>query len=89
MRDVKLTDENSDKNKAYILVSVELGKTKEVLAKLKQIPNVTSVAVITGEYDIIVRVETDTMDEMYNRTQEIHLIEGILETTTSIIQKEF
>ncbi|NHJ85669.1 MAG: Lrp/AsnC family transcriptional regulator [Asgard group archaeon] len=78
-----------DMIKAYILISVRLGKTDEVLKKLKQIPNVTSVAVITGEYDIISRVETQTMDEMYNRTQEIHLIDGILETTTAIIQKEF
>ena len=84
-----MTDENNGKNKAYILVTIKLGKTNEVLAKLKQIPNVTSVAVITGEYDIIIRVETNTMDEMYNRTQEIHLIDGIIETTTSIIQKEF
>lgn len=84
-----MTDENPDKNKAYILVTVQLGKTNEVLAKLKQIPNVTSVAVITGEYDVIIRVETDTMDEMYNRTQEIHLIDGVMETMTSMIQKEF
>lgn len=75
--------------KAYVLINVELGRTNEVLSKIKLIPGVTSVAVITGEYDIIVRLETLTMDEMYNRTQEIHLIDGIIETTTSIIQKEF
>ncbi|MFW9922059.1 MAG: Lrp/AsnC family transcriptional regulator [Candidatus Thorarchaeota archaeon] len=75
--------------KAYIMLNIELGKTNEVLTKIKKIPGVTSVAVITGEYDIIVRLETLNMNEMYNRTQEIHLIEGIIETTTSIIQKEF
>ncbi len=75
--------------KAYVMCTVQLGKTNEVLAALKKIPNITSVAVITGEYDIIVRVETKTMDEMYDRTQEIHLIKGIVETTTSVIQKEF
>ncbi|HUU79364.1 MAG TPA: Lrp/AsnC ligand binding domain-containing protein [candidate division Zixibacteria bacterium] len=75
--------------KAYMLINVALGRTNEVLAKIKLIPSVTSVAVITGEYDIIVRLETLTMNEMYNRTQEIHLIDGIIETTTSIIQKEF
>ncbi|MBN1329021.1 MAG: Lrp/AsnC ligand binding domain-containing protein [Candidatus Heimdallarchaeota archaeon] len=84
-----MSSDTPEKVKAYIMLSIKLGKTNEVLAKLKQIPNVTSVAVITGEFDIIVRVETETMDEMYNRTQEIHLIEGILETNTSIIQKEF
>ena len=75
--------------KAYIMITVKLGSTNDVLSKLKKIPGVTSVAVITGEFDIIVRVETETMDEMYNRTQEIHLIDGITETITSIIQKEY
>ncbi len=84
-----MSSDTHEQVKAYIMLSVKLGKTSDVLAKLKQIPNVTSVAVITGEYDIIVRIETETMDEMYNRTQEIHLIDGILETNTSVIQKEF
>jgi len=75
--------------KAYVMCTAKLGKTNDVLAALKKIPNITSVAVITGEYDIIVRLETKTMEEMYERTQEIHLIEGIVETTTSVIQREF
>lgn len=75
--------------KAYIMLNLELGVTNEVLKKIKKLPGVTSVAVITGEFDIIVRMETATMREMYDLTQEIHLIQGILETTTSIIQKEF
>jgi len=80
---------SKEEMKAYILINVKLGKTNEVLAKLKKIPGITSLAVITGEYDIIARVETIDMNEMYNRTQEVHLIDGISETTTSIIQKEF
>lgn len=81
--------QSKEEMKAYILINVKLGKTNEVLAKLKKIPGITSLAVITGEYDIIARVETIDMNEMYNRTQEVHLIDGISETTTSIIQKEF
>ena len=81
--------QGKEEMKAYILINVKLGKTNEVLAKLKKIPGITSLAVITGEYDIIARVETIDMNEMYNRTQEVHLIDGISETTTSIIQKEF
>ncbi|MHA1212967.1 MAG: Lrp/AsnC family transcriptional regulator [Candidatus Heimdallarchaeota archaeon] len=84
-----MSTDNVELIKAYIMLAVKLGETDSVLSKLKQIPNVTSVAVITGEFDIIVRVETETMDQMYNRTQEIHLIDGVLETFTSIIQKEF
>ncbi|MHA1366201.1 MAG: Lrp/AsnC ligand binding domain-containing protein [Candidatus Heimdallarchaeota archaeon] len=84
---------------AYILINVKLGFTDDVLAKLKNIPGITSVAVITGEYDVIARVETDTLEEMHDRTLDIHVIDGrtldihvidgIYETTTSIIQLEF
>lgn len=84
-----MSSQKSDEMKAYILINTELGMTNDVLAKLKKIPGITSVAVITGEFDIIVRIETVDMNEMYNRTQEVHLIDGIIETTTSIIQKEF
>lgn len=74
---------------AYVLINIKLGFTEEVIAKLKEIPGITSVAVITGEYDCIVRLETDTLEEMHDRTLDIHIIDGIFETTTSIIQIEF
>ena len=73
---------------AYILINVKLGFTYDVLSKLKNISGITSVAVITGEYDVIARVETDTLEEMHDRTLDIHVIDGIYETTTSIIQLE-
>lgn len=74
---------------AYILINIKLGFTEEVIAKLKEIPGITSVAVITGEYDVIARLETDSLEEMHDRTLDIHVIDGVFETTTSIIQKEF
>ena len=70
-------------------MTIRLGTTNEVIKKLKQIPGVTSIAVITGEYDIIIQLEAKSLEIMYERTQKIHVIDGIEETTTSIIQKEF
>ncbi len=70
-------------------MNIKLGTTNDVVAKLKQIPGITSIAVITGEYDIIIQLESKSLEEMYERTQRIHIIDGIEETTTSIIQKEF
>ncbi|NHK31935.1 MAG: Lrp/AsnC family transcriptional regulator [Asgard group archaeon] len=84
-----MSENTKETFRAYVLMTIKLGSTNEVLAKLKQIPDITSIAVITGEFDIIVRLETSSFEEMFDRTQEIHLIDGIEETTTSIIQKEF
>jgi DNA-binding Lrp family transcriptional regulator len=85
----KMSTDSKETFRAYILMTIKLGSTNDVLAKLKKIPGITSISVITGEFDVIVRLETDSFEEMYDRTQEIHLIDGIDETTTSIIQKEF
>ncbi|NHJ48409.1 MAG: Lrp/AsnC family transcriptional regulator [Asgard group archaeon] len=84
-----MSTDSKETFRAYILMTIKLGSTNDVLAKLKKIPGITSISVITGEFDVIVRLETDSFEEMYDRTQEIHLIDGIDETTTSIIQKEF
>ncbi|MBD3191498.1 MAG: Lrp/AsnC family transcriptional regulator [Candidatus Heimdallarchaeota archaeon] len=84
-----MSDKTTKYVRAYILMNVRLGKMNHVLSELKTIPGVTSIAAITGEFDIIARVETESLEELYNRTQEIHLIEGISETVTSIVQKEF
>jgi len=70
-------------------MTIKLGSTNDVIKKLKQISGITSIAVITGEYDIIIQLEAESLEEMYERTQKIHVIDGIEETTTSIIQKEF
>ncbi len=74
---------------AYIFFDVKLGKTQEVLNQLRSIPNITNVAVVTGEWDIVARITIDNLEELYLITSEqIHLIEGIIDTQTAIIEKE-
>ena len=43
--------------KAYVLIETAVGKTREVVAYLKQLPGVRSADVVTGPYDIIAIVE--------------------------------
>lgn len=74
---------------AYIFFDVKLGKTQDVLNNLRSIPNITNVAVVTGEWDIVARITIDNLEELYLITSEkIHLIEGIIDTQTAIIEKE-
>ncbi len=75
---------------AYILITVELGKTQAVLDGLRKILEVTCVSVTTGIYDIIVRVDVETLDDLYEVTvNKIHKIDGLVATTTAVIEKEF
>lgn len=74
---------------AYIFFDVKLGRTQEVLDQLRKIPCITKVAVVTGEWDIVARIQVETLEELYKETSErIHLIEGIIDTQTAIIEKE-
>jgi len=71
----------------YLLMDIEIGKTEQVLEKLQLIPEATKIAVTTGIFDIILRLEVDNLDELYNITLKIHSIPGIKETTTAVVEK--
>ena len=74
---------------AYIFFLIKLGKTQEVIDKLRDIPNIISVAIVTGEFDIVAKIIVDDMEQLYLITSnQIHMIEGIIETQTSVIERE-
>ena len=78
----------TDKVHAYILMDVELGKTDEIVEAIRKIDEVTNVAVTTGNYDVVVLLETNSLEELYEITvQKIHKIPGIRETQTAVVEK--
>ncbi|MHA2083954.1 MAG: Lrp/AsnC ligand binding domain-containing protein [Candidatus Thorarchaeota archaeon] len=51
---------------AYLLLNVETGTEGEVMRSLKPIPEVKEAHMVYGVYDIIIRVETENMEELKN-----------------------
>ena len=49
---------------AFVLVNADLGAEEDLLKKLREIPNVKDVYVVYGVYDIVARVEADTMEKV-------------------------
>ena len=49
---------------AFVLLNAELGTEIEVLNGLKMIDEVKETHLIYGVYDIIARIEADTMDDL-------------------------
>ncbi|MFQ5516986.1 MAG: Lrp/AsnC family transcriptional regulator [Acidimicrobiia bacterium] len=47
---------------AYVLIQTEIARELDVATALAAVPGVVSVETITGPYDIIVRVEADSLD---------------------------
>ena len=68
---------------AYILVQTEVGVASDVAMSAKSIPGVVSVDAVTGPYDVLVKVEAETMDDLGKKVvSEVQKIGGITRTLT-------
>ena len=71
--------------KAFVLIETAVGKTKEVVASLKQVKGIKSVDTVTGPYDVIAVIEADTLSDIGDLiTGKIHAINGISRTVTCL-----
>jgi len=75
---------------AYTLIRTEHSKREEVVSKIKKLRFVKEVVPVYGEYDIIVKTETNSIEELnfliYN---ELRKIRRLTATTTMItLQKK-
>ncbi len=76
--------------KALIFCKISHKSMSNVLNKLNQVPEIKKVFSLTGDYDICAEIEVDSMDILYNSfAKKIDPIEGILNTNTHMIMKEF
>ena len=68
---------------AYILIQTEVGKAAAVAAEISGIPGVTTAEDVTGPYDVIVRAEATTVDELGKLVvARIQGVDGITRTLT-------
>ena len=68
---------------AYILIQTEVGKAAEVAVRIAAIIGVTQAEDVTGPYDVIVRAEAGTMDELGKLVvAKVQAVEGITRTLT-------
>ncbi len=68
---------------AYILIQTEVGKAAVVAEQVSGIAGVTSAEDVTGPYDVIVRAEAETMDELGRLVvAQVQGVSGITRTLT-------
>lgn len=71
--------------KAYIQISAEPGKTRNVLNTGLKIPGVVEGHIVLGPFDVMLELEQDTVSALMNTVeQKIHQIPGIRSTSTVI-----
>jgi DNA-binding Lrp family transcriptional regulator len=69
---------------AYIMVEVESGTENDVAASVKKKSGVKDVGIVYGEYDIVLKVEVGTMEDLQNFVLSLRKEKGIRRTTTMI-----
>lgn len=68
---------------AYILIQTEVGKAASVTKSISAIPGVTIAEGVTGPYDVIMRAESPSMEDL-GRTvlAKVQAVPGITRTLT-------
>lgn len=75
--------------KAYVLITVTMGRVKEVVKNLMRSEKVVEANMVFGPYDAVAIVQVESLDELGNLlTNVIQPIPGILETLTCLAADE-
>lgn len=68
---------------AYVLIEGAAGRIHRIMEDLKRIPEVKACDAVTGQFDIIARIEAVDINELGRVSYaKIQMIEGVLRTIT-------
>lgn len=68
---------------AFVLIQNEVGQSSTVARRIHDLDGVLRVDVVTGPYDVIVRAEADSIDELGKRVlRPIQDVDGVIRTMT-------
>ena len=70
--------------RSYVLIEAVISKARPVAVALKKIDDVSEVHLITGPYDIIAVVETDSYKGVQVVTSAVHATPGVSRTVTCL-----
>ncbi len=82
-----ITNDEPSEVCAFVLLTIEMGSKKKIMDALKAIPEVKEAHQLDGVYDIIARVESDTMLNLRDAiSRKIRQLEEIRSTMTMIVR---
>ena len=75
---------------AFILLQVQVGSDKVVADRVRVLPGVLSVDMVTGPHDVVVRAEADSIDELGKRVlRPLQEIAGVTRTLTCPLMRRW
>ncbi len=71
---------------SYVLINTEIGYEDAVVEQLRKTPHIVESHVVYGVYDIIAKIEADTMEEIKDIiTSKIRRLDKVRSTLTMIM----
>jgi DNA-binding Lrp family transcriptional regulator len=71
---------------AFVLINTEIGSEEEVVKQIKKLPAVKEAYLVYGVYDIVAKVEADTMDKLKEIVSwNIRRLEKVRSTLTMLV----
>ncbi|AAY80109.1 Lrp/AsnC family transcriptional regulator [Sulfolobus acidocaldarius] len=71
---------------AIVLINTDAGGEEEVFEKLKSLNEVTEVHIVYGVYDIVAKIEADTLDKLKDFvTNTVRKLPRVRSTLTMIV----
>lgn len=70
---------------AYIQINTEAGKLWDVAREAMKLPGVKMAHAVTGQFDVIIYVELDTISDLEKIISIVQFIDGVVRTQTSIV----
>jgi len=71
---------------AFVLINAEIGSEDDVLTELRKLGNVKESYVVYGVYDIVAKVEAESMDKLKEIvTWKIRRLDKVRSTLTMIV----
>jgi DNA-binding Lrp family transcriptional regulator len=75
---------------AFVLISTDVGAEKEVLEKLRELPEVAEAHVVYGVYDLVVKVRVERQEDLREvLTNKLRRMEKIRSTLTMLAVEGF
>jgi len=73
---------------AYIMTNMYPGEYNKALDEMMKIKNIEKISIVTGKYDIVVKVNVNNLEQLNKLTSQLHKINGVERTNTQVIEKE-
>ena len=72
---------------AFVMINAEVGSEDELAKEVRKLNNVREVHPVYGVYDIVVKIEAETMDQLKEVISKIRKLDKIRSTLTMTVME--